>query len=231
MSATGPAGASEIDAVLFDLHFTLLDQGDAAEWLAAGWRAAGRPGEPDEGLGSGRIDEVVKLLDEVWTVARTVDPTGQRDLDSAAHREVFAEVLRRGGVEPDLIEGLYLTLWDRWLAYEDAAPTMAALQAAGIKLVVLSNIGVDARPMLARAGLLPFADAIVLSVELGVVKPEPEIFRHALQSVDASAERTLMVGDSIDDAGALAVGIRTLLLPRRPMPTRGLDAVLRVVGI
>lgn len=39
-----------------------------------------------------------------------------------------------------------------------------------------------------------------------------------------------MVGDSWrDDAGAAALGIRTLLLPRTTGPVHGLDAVLRLV--
>ncbi len=40
-----------------------------------------------------------------------------------------------------------------------------------------------------------------------------------------------MVGDSWqDDAGAAAIGVRTLVLPRTDGPEHGLDLVLRLVG-
>lgn len=224
-------GTLPIDAVLFDLHFTLVDQGDANEWLTAGWRQAGLPSTPRETLGGPRTRQVVGLLDEVWSQARDVDPESRRDLDPAAHREVFCEVLRRDGVDGPLIDGLYDTLFDRWHAYDDAVPTMSALRAADIKVVVLSNIGVDARPMMQRTGLLTVTDAVVLSYELGIVKPDPAIFRHALDVVGVPADRALMVGDSRDDSGALTAGIRTLLLPRTAPPVHGLDAVSRLAGL
>jgi beta-phosphoglucomutase-like phosphatase (HAD superfamily) len=72
---------------------------------------------------------------------------------------------------------------------------------------------------------------VVLSYEVGVVKPDPEIFRRATNLLGLSAEQTLMVGDSWrDDAGAAAIGIRTLILPRTIGPVHGLASVLRLVG-
>jgi FMN phosphatase YigB (HAD superfamily) len=39
-----------------------------------------------------------------------------------------------------------------------------------------------------------------------------------------------MVGDNpVDDVGAAALGIRTLVLPRTPAPVHGLGLVLRLV--
>jgi FMN phosphatase YigB (HAD superfamily) len=94
-------------------------------------------------------------------------------------------------------------------------------------------MGVDVRDVLAREGLLPLLDAVVLSCEAGAVKPEPAIFRTALEALDADPARTLMVGDNAhDDGGAAALGVRTLILPRTPdRRHKGLDAVLRLAGV
>ena len=88
---------------------------------------------------------------------------------------------------------------------------------------------VDLRPILQRAGLA--VDAVVLSYEVGSVKPDRGIFEHALALLGATPDESLMVGDSWrDDAGAAALGIRTLLLPRTTGRTHGLAAVLRLLG-
>ena len=119
---------------------------------------------------------------------------------------------------------------DGWTAYEDAAPTLAALKDAGIKIAALSNAGVPIRDVLEREGLLPYIDATVLSYEAGFVKPDVRIFKSALNALGLTAPSVLMVGDSgKDDAGGSDLGLRTLILPRTRGPIHGLDAVVRLV--
>ncbi len=76
-------------------------------------------------------------------------------------------------------------------------------------------------------------DTFVPSCELGVMKPDPRMFEQAVRRLGVSPDRTLMVGDSpVADGGALALGIRTLLLPYSPPGApHGLDAVLRLAQI
>lgn len=120
---------------------------------------------------------------------------------------------------------------DRWTAYDDAGPTLDALRARGIRTAILSNVGFDLRPVLERSGLVDRFDVLVMSFELGVAKPRPGIFAHALERLEVGAHETLMVGDSWhDDAAAAALGIRTLILPRTDGPLHGLDVVVRLVG-
>ena len=76
-------------------------------------------------------------------------------------------------------------------------------------------MGLDRHPVLARQWLSPLLDAVVLSWECCAVKPAPEAFHAALRALGLAPTQVLMVGDnSLDDAGAAAIGIRTLLLPR-----------------
>ena len=76
----------------------------------------------------------------------------------------------------------------------------------------------------------------MLSFEHGVQKPDAAMFTLALDALGVAADRALMVGDTPShDGGAAQVGIQTYLLPGPFRPgragPRGLDAVLRLVGI
>lgn len=133
--------------------------------------------------------------------------------------------------DEELFAALYETMLDQWLPYDDTLPTLNALRASGVRTAVLSNVGIDLTPVLERSGILSAVDAVVMSYRVGHAKPDPEIFRHALVLLEVPAERALMVGDAWrDDAGAAAVGIRTLLLPRTFTSSHGLGLVLRMVG-
>ena len=59
------------------------------------------------------------------------------------------------------------------------------------------------------AGLMQYFDALVISCEIGVAKPDPAIFDAALKLLSASKESAVMVGDGAasDMAGAEAAGI------------------------
>jgi HAD superfamily hydrolase (TIGR01509 family) len=131
-----------------------------------------------------------------------------------------------------LVDSVYATMLQQWTPYDDAVPVLAALRDGGVATALVSNVGVDIRPVLEAGGLLGLLDAVVLSYEVGSVKPHPEIFRAALDEVGVPEDRALMVGDThATDGGAARVGIRTLLLPRGRGAVRGLDIVCRIAGV
>jgi putative hydrolase of the HAD superfamily len=87
-----------------------------------------------------------------------------------------------------------------------ARETVRRLQLRGLALCVVSNWDVGLEEHLAGLGLrLP----VVTSAEAGAPKPDPAIFRLALERLDVEPERALHVGDSPEDeAGARAAGMR-----------------------
>lgn len=214
-----------ITSVLFDFHSTLVDQGDSSSWLKLALsRAPHDLTAPDR-------QALLAFLDRIWENARVLDPMSSRDLNASAHSRVFHELLAQGpAVDPALANALYEALLDTWQAYEDAAPTLAALKDAGIKIGILSNVGVSIHHVLEREGLAQFADGVVLSCEVGAVKPDLEIFQASLDSIGSTAAETLMVGDSgHDDVGGTALGMRTLVLPRTRGRSHGLAVVVGLV--
>ena len=91
---------------------------------------------------------------------------------------------------------------------------LRALRAAGLRLVVVSNSDGTVEEGLTHAGLREHLDAVVDSSVVGAEKPDPAIFRHALDLVEAPAGRTLHVGDlyAVDVLGARGAGLHAVLL-------------------
>ncbi len=99
----------------------------------------------------------------------------------------------------------------------DAVPTLEALHHR-CRLALVTNF--DHPPfvyeIMAQRGLAGRFDAVVVSGELRIDKPDPRIFWHALEAVQVAPEDALMVGDSVsaDIEGAHAAGCQAVLIDR-----------------
>jgi putative hydrolase of the HAD superfamily len=101
-----------------------------------------------------------------------------------------------------------------------------ALQRAGIKTAILSNMGeVNLAFMRRSFDWLNGFSQLTWSCELRMAKPEPAIYRHTLQKLGVAAEETLFLDDiprNIEAARAL--GIDAILFTDIPQLRRELDA-------
>ncbi len=81
---------------------------------------------------------------------------------------------------------------------------------ARTRLGVVSNFYGNVALLLAEAGIAPLLDTIVDSNVVGVAKPDPRIFHHALDALSCEPTQALYVGDSFDKdiLGAHAAGLR-----------------------
>jgi len=88
------------------------------------------------------------------------------------------------------------------------------------KLGLISNFGIPecARKLLDTFGLKEYFDLIVISAEVNQRKPSPKIFKNALHRLGVDASRAVFVGDMVDldVAGPQSVGMKTILIKRRP---------------
>lgn len=214
-----------IRGVIFDLHSTLVDQGSADDWLDAALVRTPTDLSPQA------RNTLVDFLDLVWENARVHDPDSRRDLDPARHEQIFHALIDDGpGVERALAESLYATMLDVWHVYSDTIPTLIELREMGVRIGLISNVGVSIRPVLEREGVIDHLDGVTLSCEVGCVKPDTRIFHTAAEAIGCPPTAVLMVGDSgKDDAGAAHIGMRTLLLPRTRGPVHGLAVVPALV--
>jgi FMN phosphatase YigB (HAD superfamily) len=86
---------------------------------------------------------------------------------------------------------------------------MPGARRSRLQLAVVSNWDIGLHDHLARLGLTALVDAGVTSAEAGAPKPDPRVFRLALERLDVAASHAVHVGDgSEDDEGARAAGLR-----------------------
>lgn len=229
-----------IRAVTFDFWQTLAD--DTAEGLAtqrglrlAALRAAlldgGLPIDADE-VEAGYERSQALLESRFWDRHRDPGFAEQVGLvleciaPGAAARVVGPrlEALLRGYGEPVLERPPALC--------PGAADAVRGLAARGITLGIVSNTGrtpgAVLRRYLERQGLLPYFAAVSFSDELGVRKPEAEIFRRTLAELGSPPGETAHVGDNpvADVEGARAAGLRAVHYTAGRRPPAAADLVV-----
>jgi putative hydrolase of the HAD superfamily len=157
------------------------------------------------------------------TIDRRVREGGRT---SEAWRDYFRILLTRVGAPPEGTEEIIDTLaeaHDRvglWtVAIDGAVATVRALKDAGHRLGVVSNAEGRVERDLNGAGYAGLFETVVDSHLVGVEKPDPAIFRIALERMSAVAEGTVFIGDvpSVDVAGARAAGLTAVLLDRHDL--------------
>jgi putative hydrolase of the HAD superfamily len=103
-----------------------------------------------------------------------------------------------------------------WALFPDVAPALAALRPTGLTLGILSNWEDWLGDLLAALDVRAAFDYVLVSGELGLEKPDPAIFRRALELAGAAPGELVYVGDSLhhDIEPCLALGIRAVLIDR-----------------
>jgi len=115
-----------------------------------------------------------------------------------------------------------------WTVVDPAAPAvLARLRDARLRLGVVSNSDGRVAEALDGAGLGEYFEIVVDSAAVGVEKPDPRIFRPALDHLALPAASAVYVGDryEVDVVGARRAGLEAVLLtpaggPSPPGPCR-----------
>ena len=162
-----------------------------------------------------------------------VDWTALKDLRRRC-AAVVQEQLQTSLPLDDVLDALLAAI--RFRAYPEVPDVLARLRARGARLAVVSNWDVSLHDVLERTGLRPLVDAVVISAELGVAKPDPAIFRAALDRLGVAPDGAVHVGDSLehDVAGARAAGLEAVLVNRNgavaPDGVRTVASLAELVG-
>ncbi len=149
------------------------------------------------------------------------------------HRELFGEAFvamarSLGGELRDdqvreAVDRQYAATIDAAVLRSDCLDTLGRLRDRGLHVQIVSNIDEEQLAgLVARLGLESAVDAATSSEAARSCKPDPGIYRFALERSGCSAEEVLFVGDTPahDIAGPQSVGMSTALLVavRRPAP-------------
>lgn len=168
-------------------------------------------------LGSTIIDETKADLHRIQEMTAETDVT--IEAYCAKRLDFFRQGLS-GDKEAAAFFGLQKTPWhneDETL-FPDAVPTLTELKRQGFKLGVIANQKPGMRERLKNWNLLEYFDVMAISSELGMEKPDPEIFKWALVKADCSAQNAAMVGDRLDNdiVPANQIGMYTIRVLRGP---------------
>ena len=94
--------------------------------------------------------------------------------------------------------------------HPEILPMLAQLKEKGILIGLISNCFSEEAEVIRESELFPYFDAVLLSYEQGVQKPEEEIFHRCMKKLSVKAEECLYVGDggSYELETARKVGMR-----------------------
>lgn len=103
-----------------------------------------------------------------------------------------------------------------WVVYPDVRPALERWHQLNIQLGILSNFDTRLYSVLHALDLAHFFSSVTLSTEAGFAKPNPQIFRVALQKHQCLPELAWHVGDHFDEdyQAARSVGMRGIWLRR-----------------
>ncbi len=142
-----------------------------------------------------------------------------------------ASLARRSAESYNLYRKKYFAL------FPGALDLLRRLKDRGIKLGLVTNgLSETHREKIALLQITEYFDAIFLSDEVGMVKPDPLLFAHACTKLDSSPSASAMVGDRYerDIAGAIQAGLYTVWVNVRneavPRGSPAPDAVVRHIG-
>ncbi len=98
---------------------------------------------------------------------------------------------------------------------DDTVPFLRWLRSNGVLTALVSNCADGTRGQLEHLGIVPLVDAVVLSCEVGSVKPYPEIYATALDDLGVAAADAVFIDDQpAYCVGAQAAGIRPIQIVR-----------------
>jgi putative hydrolase of the HAD superfamily len=165
-----------------------------------------------------------------------VKPVTERFLRAAREREMWSlssERSRRfwkdiyaillGALAIPLTEELFDRLYSTFTTVEnyklfpDVEPALEELHRAGLKLGVISNFEEWLERLLGALNVTRFFDVRVISGAVGFEKPDPQIFRIALEQAGVQAAESVYIGDNpyFDVEPAASLGMHAVLLDRR----------------
>jgi len=180
----------------------------------------------------GKVDAILRLL-------RLEDKLDYNKVICEMYRTLFVD--RSYGVERFFMElcsgnnGDSITkaasIWGSRLDDSDFFPETEAVLAGlrgEYRLGLISNTDA-AGAAHARSRLGGYLEAMVMSCEVGAVKPDPIIYEAALEELGVRAEDSWMVGDNVevDVEGALNAGLNAILIDRNGAKMSGEYPVVR----
>jgi putative hydrolase of the HAD superfamily len=206
--------AADLDAVTLDGFRTLVELEEPVERLHAALEEHGVEAGHDEIESAFAVEAEYYMAHQVE--ARDEEALARLQLEcSAVFLRALPAELEPAEFAPAFVAALLFKPLD------GVAEGLRVLRGAGFALACVSDWDVGVGRQLERAGLGSFLDVVVSSAEIGARKPDPRVFRAALERLGITPERALHIGDGEGDrVGALAAGLAFEPAPVATLPQR-----------
>jgi putative hydrolase of the HAD superfamily len=210
----GRLRAADLDAVTIDAFGTLVRLRDPVAALLHALRARGVERTPEQ---------VAAAFAEEGDYYRARTHEGADEASLALLRRDCASVFLRA-LDADLDPAEFARPYVAALEFEPmpgALEAVSELERLGLRLAVVANWDVALHEYLGLLGLAGYFETVVTSAEARVPKPDPRIFRLALERLGVAPDRALHIGDSpADEEGARAAGMAFAPAPLADLPAR-----------
>ncbi len=209
-------GDRTVEAILFDLDDVLVPFQTVRAWQWA-WRPQGPI------LGERKVGSALRTRLRAWDRRRWQGLTGQAPpADLTALREHLAETLRAiagRALPPEETEAVvrrFLKPAGEVERYPDALTTIGRLEAAPVRVGVLTHLSTEAATWLLRRAGIAERYLVGSAGPSGPTIPEAAAFRAAAERLGAPAGQTVFVGDLLwsDVRAAHRAGLLPILLDR-----------------
>jgi putative hydrolase of the HAD superfamily len=137
----------------------------------------------------------------------------REDLDQGVTlpREYWNLIARDAGLEwsPATLQQLWAADIRSWISVEPGTvELLAALHAGGTRVALLSNAGFDFSDPFRHSPMAAYFEAMFVSAEMGLIKPDPEIYRVAARELGISLEQMVFIDNKkINVDAAVALGV------------------------
>lgn len=171
-----------INAVIFDMYETLItlfesplyfgtqmaiDAGIEEERFQKIWH----PSERDRTVGKIRLEEILEKI------LRDCGCYSKEKMNYILKKRIHSKEEAFKHLHPEII------------------PMLRALKEKGLRIGLISNCFSEEATVIKKSILYPFFDAVCLSFDEGIQKPDPAIFKRCTEKLGVSTDECLYVGD------------------------------------
>ncbi|HBY95872.1 MAG: HAD family hydrolase [Ardenticatenaceae bacterium] len=212
-----------IRAVIFDVGFTLVRAEPSEEALVL--EAMNAAGLDVDRTDLARATRAV-MAEERRQPGRDLDVWASDSNIEQYWTGFYQRLLAQLDVVPDrrlaVAERIYaqFVAHASWTLYPEVEPVLAELQQRGYILGAVSDWQTVLLELVHQLELSRYLEFVVVSAVIGLGKPDPLLFRHAIQRAGVAPQEALFVGDTYatDILGARAAGLRPVLIARTHRP-------------
>lgn len=188
-----------IRAVIFDMFETLITHYQSPLYFGAQMAE-------DAGIAENKFQEL-------WRPTESDRSIGKQTLEEVLEMILRANECYSGEVINKIVQKRIATKEDCFRhLHPEILPMLEQLKEKGWKVGLINNCFSEEADVIRKSILFPYFDAVYLSYEQGVQKPDEEIYRRCMERLEVTPEECLYIGDggSNELEAATAIGMKAV---------------------